>query len=400
MNNYKLKYLLILLIFVQFISSCKESTTNTNDNNNNYDYPGLTYLSDSPNKSKYHTIMNFCRNGVQLQDGRVYFVGGTQGTNAYDMKVQEPELYNPDTDTWQTIPNYSWTHSRYAGKLFLCPNGKLFYMRGDDVYGHKSLYCYLIYPDKSFTSRQFSCPFSAEEIQDAALLDNGKVMMITKVGHVFSLDIEKETIEKISIILPYESGYKLDTYTYGAKISAVPGGNAIITGGLGESTLHQNRFGYDYLSGKFFLNDGRFDHYSITIPDGRVLIVGGGSGLTGVSSNLTEIYDPKTKTSTPINTTPVNAMNFSQSFEILDNERVFCMANNVNGVSAFGNYQIFNIKNSTYTSDQKLKTIFSNSFVDGVTVVKLKNGDLLLNGINHKKPDSRGTLKITQSSLK
>lgn len=387
-------YLIVLLSLIVGINSCKDNSNPTTNDPTKTIPAGVVILKESPNKSDYSTLFPSCRNGVELPDGRIYFVGGTSGNDANNPKVLLPEIYDPATNSWTKVPNYTWSHTRYSGRLILMPNGNLFYLPGININGNKSRTFHIIYPNNSFTSRVFFCPYQSEEIQDGDLMDNGKVIMVTEKGHLFLFDINTEKVESSAIILPYESGYKLDLYTTGARVTAIPGGQALITGGLGENTTHQNSFGYHYGgNGKVRMNSARFDHYSVALPDGRVYIAGGGSGITGVSSRHTEIFDPAKDTFYLVNSA-FNAINYSQSLHYFNN-KIFCVANPSAIEYSFNVYATFDMNTHEYTYLTDLGKYLIEYFRYSVCVVKLKNGDFIFEGMNKEKPELSNLIRYT-----
>lgn len=304
----------------------------------------------------------------------------------------EPEVYDPTTDTWTTIPNWAWEPSRYAGKLLVLPNNKLLYIRGEDIYGHKSFYFYIINPQISFTAQQKQSPCSGEELQDAALMTDGQVIIITNKGHYFTYDPVNDIVSPTLGETPKETFYTTN-YTYGAKVVALANGGALITGGLGQNSNTQNHFAYRYPAGvSSQLADGRFDHYAVALPDGKAVVFGGGAFI-GLSTHLSEMYDPVTDTWAVLSDANSNAIALSQSFEYIGNDKVFGLAC-VDGGN-LTNYGIYNLANHTESKSQELQSFLTDHFKTGICVVKLSNGDLLINGINGNDVSIKSTVRYT-----
>lgn len=81
--------------------------------------------------------MRFARahaNAVLLPDGTVFVVGGG-GHDLYDEPVRQPELYDPKTDVWQTVPAQHYSRM-YHSTAILLPDGRVLSAgQDDDHYG-------------------------------------------------------------------------------------------------------------------------------------------------------------------------------------------------------------------------------------------------------------------------
>jgi hypothetical protein len=141
------------------------------------------------------------------------------------------------------------------------------------------------------------------------LLPNGEVAIL---GGVVEEPLHQEDVEKYDPkTRKFRLAGKLSTYAQGATANLLPDGKILIAGNddgttviNGKSVVKLSRTAqlYDPVTenSRFIspMKEGRWEHTSVSLKDGRVLIVGGDENWATDTPPSLEIYDPKTETFT------------------------------------------------------------------------------------------------------
>ncbi len=184
---------------------------------------------------------------VTLGDGRVLVLGGTISPGVY---ADIPEIYNPTTNTWTALPGARLNVGEYP-VVFLMPNGKVFLVAGPDG-----------------QSRMLDIATQTWTILGAAPVATGTGVM-------------------------YRAGKILATGGGTNNANPVQAGAAVID-------LNQPTPAWRPVAPMAY---PRFQHNLVTLPDGKVLAIGGATEYSLVSTSgvlPAELWDPATETWTTV----------------------------------------------------------------------------------------------------
>jgi len=286
--------------------------------------------SGSFTKTGSLSAQRYAHTATLLQNGDVLLAGGFG--SGYDCEdLGEPsqssaEIYNPATGTFQTVGNM--TMGRAGHTATLLANGKVLFVGGGDqggstlpFYGTASATSELYDPSaNAFTSTGSMA--AARFGHTATLLKNGKVLIAG--GTDSYSDSPLSTTE----IYDPATGHFVHTGSMaipraGHAAALLADGRVLITGGFNTGIIN-GQFGisstaelYDPATGSFSTTGQmgvmREEHTATLLPNGLVLVAGGGSPTA-------EVYDPSTGLFIP--TSSMETERTGHSATLLSNGRV------------------------------------------------------------------------------
>jgi len=250
------------------------------------------------------SALRYAHTATALLDGKVLVAGGFgYGFDCSDLgeaPQTSAELYNPSTGTFQTTS--SMVAARSAHTATLLPNGNVLITGGGDgggatlpFFGSSSATAELYDPMTaafSTTGGMAAGRFG----HTATLLANGKVLV---VGGFASYSSEPTAAAEIydPTTGHFSSAGKMMTPRAGHRATRLVDGRILITGGFntalinGELGITATAELYNPDTGSFSLTGPmaltRKEHTATLLPNGTVLVAGGGSPTA-------EIYDPST----------------------------------------------------------------------------------------------------------
>ena len=220
-----------------------------------------------------------------LPNGTVLVVGGS-GTTGFE--IGDAEVYDPEAGTWSLAGTL--TTARYAHTATLLLTGKVLVVGGTDHAGDFLADAELY--DPGVGSWTATGPLSiGRYMATATLAANGKVAII---GGQSANGTEASVEEYDSAGSQVSSTGNLVTARSGHTATALDSGYVLVVGGDDGSYGSTSEL-YNPYSGTSFLTNGslnvpRYRHNASLLPSGRV-VVEGGLGVSGISTNVTEVYD-------------------------------------------------------------------------------------------------------------
>lgn len=251
----------------------------------------LTNLGKMKSPRYYHTA-------TLLDDGRVLVTGGHNSIVNHapiPAPVASTELLDPITGTSTAGPDLNQARGRHTATK--TPDGLVFLMGGP----------YLIecFDPQSNTVRGVGALNPPREGHSSVLLPSGKILVVGGGSSVCDLfDPATGATQQVGWLHSLDGRTSLDRSSLSAHL--MPNGKVLIAGGFG-STPEWGYLGPMKVAEIFDpatnlctlttpLNLARCFHGSLTLPDGKIMILGGMGfdGTTRQSLASTEIFDPDT----------------------------------------------------------------------------------------------------------
>ena len=233
---------------------------------------------------------------TQLCDGKVLVAGGSDASGT----LSSAELYDPASGTW--TPRSSMTTARASHSATLLPDCRVLVAGGAGPGGILS--SAELYDPVLGTWSSTGSMAQARLYHTAVLLQNGKVLVaaggIQGVGDTFgtaSAELYDPTLETWSNTGPLT---KARMNQVGVLLSD---GKVLIAGGMDKGVTFQNFADaeiYDPDSGTWSpttgsMAIGRRCCFTLTLlPSGKVLVAGGVTNWTAITTDKAELYDPTT----------------------------------------------------------------------------------------------------------
>jgi N-acetylneuraminic acid mutarotase len=230
-----------------------------------------------------------------LSDGRVLVVGGVQGSEADRPGLINVEEYDPTTESWRLTGTLNIGRTDHRATLL--PDGSVLVTGGKTGSSGPALNSVEIYDPVSRTWRigpPLSVPRSGHS---ATLLGDGRVLV---AGGRFSSDPE-DVHASVEVYDPVSQSWtptgELQTSREGHSATLLPDGLVLIVNGYDQTWLATNEV-YDPSNGTWSYAVNPFGchgvaHTATRMLDGRVLVVGGGcgSGTAGIRNEV-DIFVP------------------------------------------------------------------------------------------------------------
>jgi uncharacterized delta-60 repeat protein len=272
------------------------------------------------------TAARTCHGQTLLSDGRVLVTGGrilvpNPGGGGTYVYLNSAEIYSPTNDTW--TPVASMTQVRALHSATLLSNGKVLVAGGASP---STLTSAEVYDPAGNTWTTVASLTYARYAHAAIRLQDGSVLVAaTQLGNVpceiynpasgswaitaglgggfsnflFALPDGRFLFFDGTLFLapspagPWTQGPAMPVGSNPVSAALLKDGRLIVTGGLAASVQADVRV-YDPVANTWSLDaplaSPRSNHQTVTLPDGRVLVVGG-YGQNGLSPN-TELYTP------------------------------------------------------------------------------------------------------------
>src|SRR6267143_2021274 len=237
-----------------------------------------------------------------LADGRVLALVGT--TNCKDCIASTPEVYNPTTDSWQTLTGATSAFARYYPHSFVLPNGKVLVAGTSQV----------------ANATQFSIPSRTLDVNtqtwttvDPATNAEGLSVMyqpgkIVRIGGSwddgFGYPLTGTAVLDMTAPTPaLRSTAPMQFSRVLHNLTLLPDGSVLTTGGSTDAALNPPANAVIYTAELWNpstetwttlsnMQTPRLYHSTTALlPDGRVLVAGGGRAFTTDQFNA-EIYSP------------------------------------------------------------------------------------------------------------
>ena len=236
-----------------------------------------------------------CHTATLLPNGRVLVAGGYGNTDS----VKTAELYDPTTDTWSLTGNL--IEARYWHTATLLQDGRVLVVRGsDDGDLGSALSSAELYdpPSGTWTATQDSG--AATVMHTATLLPDGKVLVAGGLSIPHGEDL---TVATSSVFDPATGRWSavgsLGVPRQGHTATLLPNGQVLVAGGGNMKKTFPGGFEYghpiateafDSSSGTWTdtanLGASRASHTATLLQDGRVLIAGGGESVAFATAEL------------------------------------------------------------------------------------------------------------------
>ena len=205
-----------------------------------------------------------------LPGGEVLIAGGGEG-NGY---LSSAELFNPQTDTFTSVPN-SMTTQRYGAMAAPLPDGEVLIAGGYESFGELASAELFNPQTDTFTSVPNAMTISRQEAMATALPD-GEVLIAG--GQHISVLSSAELFNPQTDTFTSVPG-SMTTERYAAITSLLPDGTVLIAGGHNSLDLSSvelfNPQNDTFTSAPSTMTQSREGMVSAPLPGGEVLIAGG-----------------------------------------------------------------------------------------------------------------------------
>ncbi len=227
-----------------------------------------------------------------LSDGRVLVAGGFDSDFSHSI-LRSAELYDPATGTWSQTGDMGTVREFHAATLL--PNGKVLVVgtAGGIRYHQAELY------DPDTGTWSFTGPLAQPvAFPIATLLQDGEVLI---AGGNLSFEVSH-----FAVLYDVANGLwnrtdNLAHRRYLHTATLLPDGMVLVAGGFNSHPEHhylRSAELYDPLSATWNLtrplHDARAQHTATLLPSGRVLVAGGGTDSSQITT--CEEYDPISQT--------------------------------------------------------------------------------------------------------
>jgi hypothetical protein len=255
-----------------------------------------------PGSQTFTTVNNssglFCAGEVQLADGRLLVAGGhDQSTGFTESGIKATNIFDPATNTWTRVADMNF--SRWYPSLTLLPDGRVLAISGQSTPGS-----FVDTPEvySPATNTWTTLNISTSQLHEpeyplAYLQPSGKVLVIAgKAAQSFLLDVNAQTWGPVGGT----------TLANGSAAMYLPGKILYTGGGDISSTSNPAQTSAQVLDATAAspawqsvsaMAFPRYEHSLVNLPDGTVFIMGGATttSQTTTSDTLqTEIWNPAT----------------------------------------------------------------------------------------------------------
>ncbi len=232
-----------------------------------------------------------------LPNGKVLVTGGFSYSPVY-VNLSSAELYDPTSGTWMVTG--SLNTARNAHTATLLPSGKVLVAGGFSSDPSPYSSSAELYDPTSGAWMATGSLNTARTYHTATLLPGGKVLVTGGFGYYPPGMTVSDAELYDSASETWTTTASLNTTRVYHTATLLPNGKVLVTGGVSGVYLSPGLTSaelYDPVNGSWTftgsLNIGRFDHTATLLPNGKVLVAGGYS-QTIVPSILAsaELYDP------------------------------------------------------------------------------------------------------------
>jgi hypothetical protein len=251
-----------------------------------------------------------------LSDGNVLVVGGL-GPNLAE--ILSCELYDPLTGVWSAVGSLAISPQQVASVTFLT-NGKVL---ATGVNKNSQLYDPIT---KSWTVAPNSLVYIGSYAMTSTLLPNNKVLVAgsapAPANHSQLYDIASGTWALTSDFVPSRRLHTANLLPNGSVLAA--GGYDWV--GAAGGTITANAELYNYVTGTWTptgsLTVARRSHFSVSLFNGKVMVIGGNIPAPLLFTSTCEVYDPQTGIWTSVVDLPVTTANYNDTATLLQNGKI------------------------------------------------------------------------------
>lgn len=357
-----LSLLSVLFSVAVFVLACHSQTASSVDTQQHTNTGSLEATRNMTTARAAHTA-------TLLNSGKVFITGGFVSNGE---GLSTTELFDPAVSSFS--PGQNMSIGRNSHTATLLPSGKVLiaggfngdYLKSAEVYDPQT---------NTFTSTQPMTTGRSGHV--AILLNNGKVLIVGGVGSGWTFLSDAEIFDPVTNSF-HRTG-SMRTAREGHAVSMLNDGRILITGGHSghrrNLVINKDSEVFDPSTDKFTsignLTVKRHKHESISLTDGKVLILGGSDerDANGAYNNA-EIFDPQTNTFHKIANTMQNARYKFQGTAVLLQNGTVLIAGGAD------NAEIFDPKTKSFKAvpgDMGNRKLFA-------TATKLANGQVLLLG--------------------
>lgn len=317
------------------------------------DFGGAVAVVWDPISNTMHSVPNsrtnlFCSGHVRMADGRILVVGGHDTANGV-LGTADANIFNPLTESWQAAPSMS--QRRWYPTAVTLPNGKVMVTSG----GTTCFTCIADFPEvydpetnawSRLTGARLSFPYYpftfvlpdgrvlnagagenpvVTRVLDVAtqtwttvdnnVVDGGSAVMyrlgkILKTGSAFNTDVANlpsaSTAYVLDMSAPAPAWRQVPSMAYPRTYhnsTMLPDGSVLITGGGFRTEGKNDAYGvyeaelWSPSSETFqtvarMLTPRQYHGTALLLPDGRIVVAGGGDSYGGPNHTVAEFYSP------------------------------------------------------------------------------------------------------------
>lgn len=313
----------------------------------------------------YHTA-------TLLLDGRVLVAGGDS-----NIPTASCEIYDPATGTWTATGSLSTVRVHHTATLL--PDGRVIVTGGRT--DNLALSSAEIYDPATGTWRPAGSLNTAHWAHTATLLKDGKVLVAGGLsGFTWPYGIASAELYDPATGTWSETGPLLSP-RFSFEATLLKDGRVLVVGGchgniLASAELYNPNTGTWSATGS--MGAPRSGHTATLLHDGKLLATGGAGALSPWPSivGIAEIYDPATGI-WRATSSPITAARISHTATLLPNGRVMIVGGGggVSGTITFNSCELYDPDSETWTATGSLNTPTSTH-----TATLLKNGKVLVAG--------------------
>src|SRR5579863_2924900 len=264
----------------------------------------------------YHTA-------TLLPNGEVLLTGGWNGSGSILNTAEVYEALPPSAQTFTAL-SATMTTAREGHRATLLPNGQVLVTGGFNN-GSSALNTAELYDPVANTFTALTATMtSARQFHMAALLPNGQVLLTGGTdgsGTVLNTAELYDPVAQTFTALSATTGtpITMTSTRQGHTATLLPNGQVLLTGGTdGSGTVLNTAELYDPVAQTFTalsattgtpitMTSTRQGHTATLLPNGQVLLTGGGNSTTAPALNTAELYDPTANTFTALTATMTTA---------------------------------------------------------------------------------------------
>jgi galactose oxidase-like protein/Kelch motif protein len=218
-----------------------------------------------------------------LGNGTVLIIGGADGAGR---TLASAEIFDPATESFTAAASMGTARTDHSATLL--PDGRVLVAGGSAVWPNSLATAELYDPNTG----KFTPTASMNEARRPAgvvLLKNGEVLICGGTGQNRIVLASAELYDPGKGVFTTIGNMTTRRHKHAASVLA--DGSVLITGGSDErdwENVYRSAEIFDAAKKEFRplgdMNSAHFKHYSLALPDGRIVVIGG--------SNSVEIYDP------------------------------------------------------------------------------------------------------------
>jgi hypothetical protein len=232
----------------------------------------------------------------------------------HDGTLDAAEIYDPKTNAWTPVAS-RMNDRRELYTATPLPGGKVLLVGGLSLKKRTTLRSAEVYDPEKGAFTATSNEMAGDRFGHAAApLPDGRVLVVG--GQTWQIGRESRPLASAEIYDP-----KTDAWTAAAgslkaardrpTATSLPDGRVLIVGGTARGTPPRMAEIFDPKTGLFTdaapLAEGRMAHDACLLPDGRVLVAGGWADARKATTPTAEVYDAKANRWSPLPDLPFHA---------------------------------------------------------------------------------------------